>query len=387
MIPSRRLVPKKRWGLLLAMTAVSLLALVKFQRTTRAAPPPAPPRSLISKNAAQPAGARVGVDQLLGRAGRAKHAQRLAELQIDGKTHSWKEYSDWGKELFLTAQTKQPPTGPAPSLPLSDFYRCIDCHNNRREDVNLTVQDPEVRAAMIDSAAAPATEGAQPLFLATGTTLWGAVNRESFYNDSYEIYHGLEVGDGRSMDPASLEDATQVCCQYCSVGRFAEPWEIAALLTYFWDLEVTLADLGLPKEIETVVASRLEKPDAGDAKEVAATREFLQRLYLRRAGDTYTAIPSQIGKESVGPYPDKLEFQGDPAIGKRLYAQACDRCHGADKPNEIEGPDLVRDLKRFHTILSKGTEQADQPYMPMFTSQRLSRQQIIDIQTYLLESR
>lgn len=312
------------------------------------------------------------------------NAQRIADLKVDGKSFSWKQYSDWGKELFLTAQTMRPPTGPAPSPVLSDFYRCVDCHNNRREDVNLTVQDPEVRATMIENAPRPAGADPTPLFLATGTTLWGAVNRESFYNDSYQAYHGLEVVGERPMDPTSLEDATQVCCQYCSVGRFAEPWEIVSLLTYFWDLEVKLADLELPKEIEAAAQARLRAPGTADAQEVQRMRDFLQRLYLRRAGDTYTAVPTEIGKESIGPYPDKVEYQGDPTVGKRLYALACDRCHGADKPNETEGPDLVRDLKRFHTILSKGTEQDDQPYMPMFTSQRLSRQQIVDIQAYLL---
>lgn len=268
------------------------------------------------------------------------------------------------------------------SVPLSEHYRCIDCHNNQREDLHLTQQDPEIRAWMIANAKQDPT--ARPLILAPGTTVWGAVNRESFYNDSYAVYHFLLAPDGEEMDPTDLEDATQVCCKYCSVGRFAEPWEINALLTYFWDLEVTLADLSLPTSVENAVLNVLSNPQSADPQEVASMREFVSRQYLKHAKDMYTPVPAEIGEDHVVTYPDGLAYQGDAEIGKRLYAVACDHCHGPDKVCESSGADLVADLEYFHGILSKGTAHDDQPYMPMFPSSRLSRQQIVDIQAYLL---
>lgn len=325
-----------------------------------------------------------GIDALLGGNGRAEHERRLREASIEGRSYPWLAYSEWGRELFLTGQVRQPPTG-MQSEPLSYFYKCIDCHNNQREDLVLHQQDPEVRARMAESAK-PAPH-ARPLFLATGTTLWGAVNRESFYNDSYAVYHFLEVPGGREMDPTSLEDATQVCCKYCSVGRFAETWEINALLAYFWDLEVRLADLRLPKMVENAVLDVLARPERSTKEHVGSMRDFLRGLYLRRAGDTYTAVPTEIEDSQTGPYADGLIFEGDPHRGRKLYSLACHHCHGENKINEIAGGDLVRELKRFHGILSKGTAHDDEPYMPMFTSQRLSRQQIADIQAYLLSSR
>jgi mono/diheme cytochrome c family protein len=112
-------------------------------------------------------------------------------------------------------------------------------------------------------------------------------------------------------------------------------------------------------------------------------REFLHRQYLTRAGDRATAPPTFEDDGALGPYPDKLMFEGDPAIGARLYQQACDHCHGEGKVYESAGGDLVADLPRFFEVLTHGTEQSKQPYMPMFTSERLSRQQIADIQAYL----
>ncbi|HVJ79599.1 MAG TPA: cytochrome c, partial [Planctomycetia bacterium] len=317
---------------------------------------------------------------LLGRDGRRKHAERLAERKPGGKVRPWKEYVAWGKELFLTCQVTQPPEGPAPSKPISEHYKCTHCHNNRREDRSLTVQDPEDRVAYIEAS----KPGDAPFLLQTGTTMWGAVNRESFYNDSYAPYHTLPVAGGKPMNPRSLEDSTQVCCTYCSVGRLATDWEIDALLAYFWELEVRLTDLELPEGVERSLAATLAATGADrDPKAVNQARAMLQRLYLRAAGDAYTAPPKQLEAKSAGPYPDKAKYQGEPKVGEKLYKLACDQCHGEGKPHESAGADLLRDVRRYHLILSSGTHQDKEPYMPMFTSQRLSRQQIADIEAYL----
>lgn len=321
------------------------------------------------------------VDRLLGRNGRQMHAARLAALSIDGKVHPWDAYARWGRDLFHLGQVTEPPTGPAPSTRLSNFYRCVDCHNDRREDPKLTDQDPETRALLVESDAP--SDPKSRLRLTPGTTLWGAVNRESFYNDSYEIYHSLIVPPLRSMNPESLEDATQVCCKFCGVGRYAKKWEIAALLTYFWALELTLADLDLPPAVQAAVLTVLAEPENSDPDRVREMRAFLQRHYLRRAGDDAVTGPEVSDDGTIGPYPDQLRFRGESALGQKLYAVACDQCHGAGKVNESQGADLIADPARFHEVLRHGTHRDQEPYMPMFTAQRLSRQQVADIQAYL----
>jgi hypothetical protein len=336
----------------------------------------------------QPGGAPAavrspGIDELLGTGGRQRHAARLAKTPIESTTYGWEQYARWGRELYHAGQVAKPPIGVAPSMPISNFYRCTHCHNNRREDPNLVDQDPEARAEWIAKQPKSTAPDARPLFLAPGTTLWGAVNRESFYNDAYELYHSLTVDGGREMNPESLEDAIQVCCSYCSVGRLAEPWEMLSFLTYFWDLEVRLADLDLPAPVERAVLDVLSNPAQSPRELVLQTRRLMKRMYLRRAGDSATAPPSFDADRKQGPYSDKLLFEGDVKLGARWYALACEHCHGEGKPNELSGADLVRDRKRFHAVLSHGTSRDDEPYMPMFTAQRLSRQQIADIQVYL----
>jgi cytochrome c5 len=328
----------------------------------------------------------VGIDELLGRGGRKAHAERLARTNVVGKTYAWADYERWGKELYFNGQVAKPPVGETPSKPISEFYKCTHCHNHLREDRVLSKQDPDDRFAMIlERPSTPIPEGSldAPLRLQPGTTMWGAVNRESFYNDSYEIYHRLNVGD-RVMNPESLEDATQVCCTYCSVGRLAEEWEILAMLTYFWTLEVKLADLDLPTGAAVAIAAALQAPPGErDPLQVANARKTLRQLYLTKAGDEYIAVPKELKSDAQGPYPDKAQFKGDVDIGKKLYALACDHCHGEGKPNESAGADLVRNLAKYHTILAHGTHQDKEAYMPMFSRQRISRQQIADIQAYL----
>lgn len=303
--------------------------------------------------------------------------------QVGDPASAWRRYSQWGNELFHSGQTKQSPKG-EPSPLLSDFYRCVDCHNVAREDARLTVQDPEERFARLKNQPRDLNSVAPKLM--PGTTMWGIVHRESFYNGAFEIYRALTVADERPMDPTQLEDAIQICCRYCSVGRFAEPWEIDCLLAYFWDLELTLSDLDLPPEVQKGVAAVLLNPQESALADQLQMRQFLRRQFLTRSEHVVT-VPPTITSEGVGPYPDRLEFLGDVEIGKQVYALACEHCHGPGKCNEVEGSGLVADLRRFHRILSLGTERDDRPYMPMFTAQRLSRQQIIDLQTYLMSLR
>ena len=327
----------------------------------------------------------VGVDELLGRGGRKAHDERLAKTSVGGKQFGWAEYERWGKELYFNGSVEKPPVGPAPSKPISEFYKCWHCHNHMREDRVLSKQDPEDRFAMImeqPKVKEPPSPFDAVMRLQPGTTMWGAVNRESFYNDSYAIYHRLKVGD-RIMNPASLEDATQVCCTYCSVGRLAEEWEILAMLTYFWSLEVKLSDLDLPSGAAVEIASVLQATGDRDPIQVAKARKTLKQLYLTRAGDEYTAVPKDLKSDSQGPYADKAQFKGEAGVGKRLYELACDHCHGEGKPNESAGADLVRNLAKYHNILAHGTQRDKEAYMPMFARQRLSRQQIADIQAYL----
>lgn len=333
------------------------------------------------------------IDSLLGGNGRAD-----LNARIDATGHSWKEYSDWGKELFTNGFVEKPPLGPSPSPKLSNAFTCSRCHNIRREDPVLTDQNPDARFEYIQARGGD-------LALAPGTTLWGAVNRVTFYNDLYSKYRGLcvpetttatQVSIGgpdaqgqcakgtRVMNADSFEDAVQICSGYCSVGRYLVRWELDAIMAYFWDQELHLSDLDLTPNQEQEVRGELS-PVSNDVNRVAAARKLLMSNYLTAAGDTYRGVPAVAddhGAVAVGAYPDGAVMVGDAERGRAAYARACLQCHGTAIARQA-GSALIADVAEFYRILADGRVPPNQPYMPEFTLQRLSRQQTADIHAYL----
>lgn len=334
------------------------------------------------------------LDTLLGGTGRQELAARIQQTG-----HTWEQYAAWGKELYTNGFVETPPVGPGPSPILSKAFTCNRCHNLAREDPVLTDQNPEARLTYL-------RQNGSNLILAQGTTLWGAVNRVSFYNDLYSKYHGLcvpetttdtQVSNGgpdnqgkcaagtRTMNPTSFEDAVQICSGYCSVGRYLVRWELDAMLAYFWDQELHLSDLALTEQEEKQVRRALV-PLSRDANQVASARSLLMGKYLRAAGDTFRDIPALTpnpdGTITVGAYPNGESFVGDVQRGQEVYARACLQCHGTTIM-PLAGPALVADVADFYLILADGRVKPDQPYMPEFTLERLSRRQSADIQAYL----
>ncbi len=386
--------------------------------------------------------ANPSIDVLLGKNQRQAFADGLAKKEYGGRTHAWDQYVAWGRSLAIDGRAKEPPVGPAPSMPLADTYRCVHCHNLLREDAKLIAQDPERREKLIRTVnlaqliAQPVGQAAQvahvaprrprrpvaqvaqgsrsgepsrtaaqqaglqkrdgsALSLTPGTTLWAAVNRESFYNGHYQRYHALKVcdftarrpgrrsgepsrtGDERKMNPQSLSDAIQVCCSYCSAGRFPEPWELDSLLAFLWTLELRLKDLGLPDKDAQALLEQLTGQD-----EVALTqaRQTLRQHYLPKAVAERNEEPLRT-KDNVDSYDDGTNYTGDARRGKLVYRSACAGCHGGNVHAKAEA-DLVSSDKLFHRYVWKGT-QREGVYMPLFTQQRLSRQQAADIRAYL----
>ena len=339
-----------------------------------------------------------GLDRLMGGKGRVNHEKKIKKLVFkDGKRYSWKDFSNWGKELFINGQVKRPPKGRRPSKPISKFFNCMGCHNYEREDPDLTNQDAEARFEWIEKTG-------RGIYLLQGATMWGAVNRETFYPDYYAIYHHLCVPKGkkppstpcgpllkvcgpgcRTMDPDSLEDAIQVCSAYCSAGRYLEEWELYALLTFFWDQEIRLKDLDLPPEQAAHVQAILTSHSA-DPQYAKGLRHLLAGKYAKKAENTFLGDFKSTRYTRQGSivveYEDGTKYTGDSGRGERLWNLSCARCHGI-KNLPQKATHFTRDLGKFHKMLAKGTRHRDEPYMPNFTLERLSRQQAADILLYL----
>jgi mono/diheme cytochrome c family protein len=320
-----------------------------------------------------------GLTALLGSDARQRHAAELRSRKILEKAFTWERYSDWGRELLVNGQVKSPPYGAGPSAPLAKAYRCVHCHNLRREDEKLTEPDPEARARYVlaEEPAEPERRDGKTLSLTPGTTLWGAVNRGSYYNGTHSRYRGLKLDDGARVDPTSLADAVKVCCRYSSGGRFPEGWELDSILTHLWDLEVRLRDLGLAEAAERKV---LDAVNGGRAGPLGEARGLLRRSFLREAEAKKTPRPSRAEGDRVE-Y-GKAPFNGDARLGEFLYRSACAGCHAAGGVNDVSGAKLVADDGKFHKLVWDGSE-PDGAYMPFFSAQRLSQQQAADIRAYL----
>jgi mono/diheme cytochrome c family protein len=320
------------------------------------------------------------LDEILGRNGRKDFADVLAQRTYGGKKHEWKTFADWGRQLLAKGQVTSPPEGTAPSPLLSQAYRCIHCHNLVREDAKLTVQDPEARERLLRDK--PPADGAKReatgLALTPGTTLWGAVNRERFYNGYYAKYHDLRVGSGQQMDPQKLADAVQICCRFCSVGRYPEAWELDSILAALWDLELHVRDLDLAAD---KLPQLLADLDSESVLTAAKARQAIKGAHLQAASATRLDVPVRSTAE-YDEFPGGEIIKGNAETGKLLYQSACAACHHSEF-NLPEGRALATNAARYHRYLWQGTERDDDLYMPFFTKERLSRRQAADIRAYL----
>ena len=148
---------------------------------------------------------------------------------IDGITP---EMIKQGEDLFRVGRTTL--ENGKNSKYISQYYVCTHCHNNVVEDPVLTDPTPEARLSY-------AVENELPFLQAT--TMYGTVDRSSWYNGDYHLKYGSLVEDARY----NLAGAIQLCAQECSQGRELEDWEVQSLIAYFWSLEYTLADLGIDR--------------------------------------------------------------------------------------------------------------------------------------------
>lgn len=383
----------------------------------------------------------LGVEQLLGRDGCREHQRQLEGLVVGGKTYTWAQYAAWGGELFRTGRVEHPPVGPAPSEQLSQIadYTCNRCHNDAREDPVLTRQDPAARFAYIQGPPAR-----RALKMTQGTTFWGAVNRRTFYNDIYAPYRNLCVpldssypdpsklscgptkdgcGPGcRAMDAPLLADAVQVCGKYCSVGRYLTDWELASIVTFFWDLQVPLSEVDLRPAQRARVARILTDPRTPEHEKEAARRELAGSFllaagetrrdappptpaatpasatdpalirHLRQFGEPRGALMQAVRADRVVMSEEDPAYEPDTparARGQKLYDLSCGHCHGPgpDGKAQIGGRGhryLAGTRYLFYEVLENGTAQAANiPYMPEFPLERMSYRQASELLDYL----
>lgn len=253
----------------------------------------------------------------------------------------------------------------------SAHFVCTSCHNIRREDPDLSRVDPQAR---LEYAAA---EGLPYL---PGTTLYGAVNRRTFYNGDYEKKYGKLVEQARH----SLRESIQLCATECSQGRLLEAWELESVLAYLWTIDLKLGDLQLSESEK----QQLEQALAGKGNQEAA-RELLHSKYLSGAPATFVKPP----EDRREGYP----LSGNADNGRLIYERSCLHCHGEQRYAFFELDEsrfsfrhLQKHLGRYtrysiYQVIRYGTQPipGKRAYMPQYTEEKLSDQQVEDLRAYI----
>ena len=311
--------------------------------------------TIISMDLSQDWDPKMPVSEVLFSLGEPKPAHFVAHTI---------EVAKRGEELVKLGRTTDPSGKTSPYI--SKFYSCTSCHNVVREDSDLTLVDQDARLYY-------AMENEIPYL--QGSTFWGMVNRETWYNDDYV----LKYGDLVKKAEHSLEESIQLCAQVCSQGRKLESWEMESILAYLWSLQMTMGDL---KWSELEINKFSEK---NQGEKVA----LIKSKYLQKSPATFVDPP----KDKRTGY----NFDGRPEMGKAIFELGCQHCHRPEGESDVvfESNKMTLNwLKRHMTdddddsiyeIIRKGTYASfgHKEYMPHYTLEKMSHQQVEDLRSYI----
>jgi len=247
---------------------------------------------------------------------------------------------------------------------ISKYYKCTSCHNTQREDKDLKVVNPKSRLDYAKEKDIPYLQG---------STFWGIVNRDTWYNDDYFLKYGELAEKAKN----SLEESTQLCAKVCSQGRELNEWEMNAILSYYWSLEMKMEDLGISLSELNALSNSNEK------------KQLIETSFLAKSPASFSEPPKD---KKLG-----YGMAGDSDNGKSIYELSCQHCHGEGGESDVvldNGRTTFKWLKRnisknsqlsIYEIIRKGTysELGHKEYMPHYTLEKMSDQQIEDLRAYI----
>ncbi len=257
----------------------------------------------------------------------------------------------------------------------SKHFVCTSCHNIKREDPDLAIADPDARLPYVVERNLPFLQG---------TTFAGIVNRTKFYNGDYYKKYGDLVNKTRN----NIREAIQLCAVACSQGRELDDWEIESILAYFWTLEWKMSDLDLSDEDYRTIKAALEM---GGQQEKRQAVTLIKSKYLDYSPATFIAPPDNRREGN--------KLKGEPSRGKQIYELSCLHCHEDGRYSffvlDNSGYSfrfLDKHFPRYtryspYQVIRWGTSPATgkKAYMPHYTKEKMSRQQIEDLRAYVHE--
>ncbi|NND33498.1 MAG: cytochrome c, partial [Saprospiraceae bacterium] len=253
----------------------------------------------------------------------------------------------------------------------SKHFVCTSCHNLDREDPDLTQADPEARLSYVKEKGMPFLQG---------TSLYGVINRTSYYNGDYEKKYGKLVYNARN----DLREAIQLCAVECAQGRRLQSWELESILAYLWTIGLQLDDLNLDQNEK----DKLKNARIGEGDKTAAI-EMIKSHYLQASPATFGSPPED-RKEGY----DKI---GNPDNGRLIYDLSCQHCHERSRYSFFNLDDATLTFKYLERHLPKYTRYSiyqvgrygtpplngKRAYMPQYTLEKMSNQQMEDLRSFI----
>lgn len=275
-----------------------------------------------------------------------------------------------GYDIVHKGITKKPKGGKTRKQ--SKNFVCTSCHNVQRENPELSSYDPQARLQYVHEQGLPFLQG---------TTLYGAVNRSTFYNGDYEKKYGDLVEPARN----DLREAIQLCAIECSQGRQLKDWELESVLAYLWTIGLKMGDLNLSSDDFQMISGAV----TGTMDKTSAIKK-IKAAYLSGSPATFVEPPQdrKTGYENI---------VGNPENGKLIYDSSCLHCHENGRYAFFELDNSKHAFKYLQNHMAKYTRYSlyqvarygtspmnlKRTYMPNYTLEKMSHQQLEDLRAYI----
>jgi len=299
----------------------------------------------------------------------------LEKLNADLPNHSLRTDIDGisaeaGRQLVTQGIAQKTTTGKTSKQ--SKHFVCTSCHNIAKEDPDLRYSNPDTRLTY-------SIENGLPLL--PGTTLYGIVNRKTFYNGDYDKKYGDLVTPARN----DIRGAIALCATECAQGRELEDWEMESILAYLWTIDLKMDDLNIPSSSMKTIEDALN--GKGD---MAKAAQMIQSYFLDHSPATFVTPPPN-RDEGYG-------LQGNADNGEKIYESSCLHCHGEQRYSffnlDQSKTSLAFMAKHFNIYTRYSTYQVvrygtspmngKKAYMPHYTKERMSNQQVEDLKAYIM---
>ena len=274
-----------------------------------------------------------------------------------------------GEDLALRGIAKKP--GGGKTKKQSKHFVCTSCHNTVKDEPDLRVSDPQARLEYAQKMGIPFLQG---------SSLYGIVNRTSFYNGDYDKKYGKLVEPARN----NIREAIQLCAVECAQGRKLKNWEVESVLAWLWTLELKMEDLSLSENDYSKINNALM--GKGDKNEAI---QLIKSYYQSGAPATFITPPED-RKKGYG-------LVGNPENGKLIYELSCQHCHKDKRysyynldDSKMSFQHLNRHMARYtryslYQVARYGTPPMNgkKAYMPQYTQEKMSDQMMEDLRSYI----